>query len=245
MLSQTNTFRFFSLVLFVFGVLVSPTIIAQKTIVAGKVVEAETGNPIPFVNVYFQNSKIGTITDEEGTYRIETYYPTDSLEVSAMGYKRVAQRVRPDRSQVVDFQMKISGISLGAVTVVGDKKEKDPAVELMKKVVRNKKANNREKLLAYEYDVYNKIEFDMNNINEKFTEQKVMKPFDFVFDNIDSTSEEKPFLPIFLTESVSRYYYRKNPKNSMEFIKATKVAGVKNESVSQFLGDMYQKTNVY
>ena len=78
-----------------------------------------------------------------------------------------------------------------------------------------------------------------------FTNQKVMKPFDFVFDNIDSTSEEKPFLPIFLTESFSRYYYRKNPKSSMENIKATKVAGVKNESVSQFLGDMYQSTNVY
>ena len=45
-------------------------------------------------------------------------------------------------------------------------------MELMKKVVRNKKANNREKLEAYEYDVYNKIEFDMNNINEKIHQSK-------------------------------------------------------------------------
>lgn len=234
-----------SIALLVFTLFVSLTSIAQKTIVAGKVVDSETGEPIPFANVFFQDSKIGTITDDNGTYRIETYYPTDSLVVSTLGYKPLAKKVRADRSQIIDFQIVVTGIALGPVTITADKRDKDPAVELMKKVVRNKKANNREKLLAYEYDVYNKIEFDMNNINEGFKNQRVMKPFDFVFDNIDSTSEEKPFLPIFLTESVSRYYYRKNPKSSMEFIEATKVAGVKNESVSQFLGDMYQNTNVY
>ena len=232
------------LAILVLGLLAN-SLSAQQTIVVGKVFEAETNLPIPFANVYFKDSKIGTTTDDKGAYRIETYYPTDSLLVTVLGYQRGAQRVKADRSQVVDFEMKISGISLGPVTIVADKKAKDPAIEIMKKVIRNKKANNREKLEAYEYNVYNKIEFDMNNINERFTNQKVMKPFDFVFENIDSTSEEKPFLPIFLTESFSRYYYRKSPKSSMEHIKATKVAGVKNESVSQFLGDMYQNTNVY
>lgn len=219
--------------------------VAQKTIVTGRVYDAETNEPLPFVNIYFQDSKVGTTSDMSGNYRIETYYPTDSLVASMIGYERKAARIRPDRPQVVDFPLRVSGIALGAVTVVADKKAKDPAVELMKKVVRNKKANNREKLSAYEYDVYNKIEFDMNNIDESFTQRKVMKPFDFVFENIDSTSEDKPFLPVFLTESVSRYYYRKNPRSSREIIEATKVAGIKNESVSQFLGDMYQGTNIY
>ena len=218
---------------------------AQRTLVTGHVIETESQEPIPFANVYFKDSKIGATTDEYGNYRIETYYPTDSLIVSVLGFKRQAQRVKPDKAQVLDFKLEVAGISLGPVNIVADKKTKDPAVELMKKVVRNKAANNREKLEAYEYDVYNKIEFDMNNINEKFTNQKVMKPFDFVFDNMDTTSEDKPFLPIFLTESSSRYFYRKNPKSSMEIINATKVAGVKNESVSQLLGDMYQNTNVY
>ncbi|MEZ4720357.1 MAG: DUF5686 family protein [Flavobacteriales bacterium] len=227
------------------GCFIATDLLAQKTIVTGKVYDAESGEPLPFANVYFKDSKIGSTTTDQGNYRIETYYPTDSLIVSVLGYERMSIRVKPDRSSVVDFPLKVTGIALGPVTVVADRKAKDPAVELMKKVVRNKKANNREKLAAYEYDVYNKIEFDMNNIDEKFTNRKVMKPFDFVFENIDTTSEEKPFLPIFLTESKSRYFYRKNPKSSMEIIEATKVAGVKNESVSQFLGDMYQNTNIY
>lgn len=220
-------------------------VVAQKTIVVGKVYEAESGIPVPYANVFFKDSKTGTMTGDDGTYRIETYYATDSLVATVLGFKRTAIKTKADKSQVIDFPLEVAGISLGTVEVIADRKAKDPAVELMKKVVRNKKANNREKLIAYEYDVYNKIEFDMNNINEKFTNKKVMKPFDFVFDNIDSTSEEKPFLPIFLTESFSRYYYRKNPRSSMENIRAAKVAGVKNESVSQFLGDMYQNTNVY
>jgi len=218
---------------------------AQKTIVTGRVFDKQTNEPLPFVNVYFKDSKIGTTSDERGNYRMETYYSTDTLVASMIGYHTMKMKVKHEAAQVIDFPMEVSGISLETVTVVADRKEKDPAVEIMKKVVRHKKANNREKLIAYDYDLYNKIEFDMNNIDESFTNRKVMKPFDFVFENIDSTSEDKPFLPIFLTESYSHYYYKKNPKKSREVIEATKVAGVKNESVSQFLGDMYQSTNVY
>lgn len=218
---------------------------AQKTIVTGRIKDAGTGEPLPFVNVFFKESKIGSTTDEKGNYRIETYYATDSLVASMIGYKKQAKRVRKDQAQVIDFDLEPTGIALEEVTIVADKKEKDPAVEIMKKVVRHKAANNREKLEAYEYDVYNKIEFDMNNINESFKNQRVMRPFEFIFDNIDSTSEAKPFLPIFLTESVSRYYHTRNPEKSKEIIEATKVAGIKNESVSQFLGDMYQGTNIY
>ncbi len=218
---------------------------AQRTIVTGKVTDKATGEPLPFVNVFFKDSKIGTASDVNGYYRIETYYPTDSLVASMIGYARLSKRVKSDQVQVIDFAMPASGINLGEVTVVADKKEKDPAVEIMKKVVRNKKANNREKLDAYEYSVYNKIEFDINNIDDEFRNRKVMKPFEFIFDNMDSTSEEKAFLPIFLTESKSRYFYTRNPKNNKEIIEATKVAGVKNESVSQFMGDMYAQTNIY
>jgi hypothetical protein len=218
---------------------------SQKTIVTGKIFDQSTGEPLPFVNVFFKDSKIGTSSDINGQYRIETYYPTDSLVASMVGYGRLALKSKTDKAQVLDFGLKPSGISLHEIKVVADKKAKDPAVEIMKKVVRNKAANNREKLKAYEYNTYNKIEFDMNNIGEDFKNRRVMRPFSFVFDNMDSTSEEKPFLPIFLTESFSRYYYRKNPKSSKEIIEATKVAGIKNESVSQFMGDMYQQTNVY
>jgi hypothetical protein len=111
-------------------------------------------------------------------------------------------------------------------------------------VVANKPANNREKLEAYQYNAYNKIEFDLNNITKEFTEKKLFKPFSFIFDYVDS-SDAKPYLPIFMTESLSDVFYRQKPKTQREFIRGTKVSGVENESISQFMGDMYQNVNIY
>lgn len=62
---------------------------------------------------------------------------------------------------------------------------------------------------------------------------------------MDSTSEEKPFLPLFLTETISDYYYQKKPKKTKEFIKGSRISGYKNQSISQMLGSMYQNINIY
>ena len=44
---------------------------------------------------------------------------------------------------------------------------------------------------------------------------KVLKPIKFIFDKIDSTNKnEKPFLPLFITETLSDYFYRRDPKET-------------------------------
>lgn len=232
-------------VLLLFGLLLlTYSVEAQKTKVTGRVYDVETNEPLPFVNLLFKGSKIGTTTDIDGNFSIETYYATDSLVASSVGYLRLAKRVRVDEVQTVDFPLKSGSVQLGEVVIKFDKKAENPAHPIIRGVIRNKKINDREKLDSYAYETYNKIEFDVNNIDEEFKNRRVMKPFQFVFDNIDS-SEAKPFLPLFMTESISEFYYRKSPKAQKEFIKATKVSGVENESVSQFLGDMYQNVNIY
>lgn len=218
---------------------------AQKTVVFGKVTDAETGHVLPFVNISFKGSKVGTTTNLEGEYKLETYYPTDSLQASFVGFSTQTTFIQKDRSQEVNFKMKSSNVKLHEVVITGDKKDKsNPALDLLEKVIENKEANNREKLEAYEYEVYNKIEFDVNNIPEELRKKKVMQPFAFVFENMD-TSASKPYIPMFMTETVSDFYYRKNPKSTTEVIKGSKVSGLQNESISQFLGDMYQNVNIY
>ena len=123
---------------------------------------------------------------------------------------------------------------------------KIPAHKLLRKVWAHKEENNRDQLISYEYESYNKLEFDLTNISPKFMKYKFFKPFAFVFKNMDSTStNEKPFLPAFITESLSDVYYKKEGDKKREVVKATKISGVDNQSVNQFLGDMYQTTNVY
>ena len=201
---------------------------------------------MPFAKVHFKDSKIGTVADVEGFYRIETYYATDSLIASVVGYKDTAIAIIKDKSQKVDFHLSetVQGLKTHVVQASKRDKTEDPAWGIWRSVQANKGINNREKLRSYQYEVYNKIEFDLNNLTEKFTKRKVFKNFDFIFDNVDS-SGNKPYLPMFMTESLSDFYFRKDPKSEKEFIKATRISGVKNESVSQFMGDMYQNVNIY
>jgi hypothetical protein len=221
----------------------SPQTQAQKTIVSGVITDNETGEPLPFVNVSFTNSKIGTSTNFDGYYRIETYYATDSIAASFIGYDKQVFKVKKDVEQTINFKLNPTSTQLEEI-VISAKKSENPAHVILKRIIANKDANNKEKLDAYEYEVYNKVEFDLNNISEKFQEKKLMKPFKFIFDNLD-TLENKPYLPILMTESVSDYYFQKKPKREKEIIKASKISGIEDESVSQFLGDMYQKINIY
>tara|TARA_B100000508_G_scaffold140662_1_gene142695 strand:+ start:427 stop:2931 length:2505 start_codon:yes stop_codon:yes gene_type:complete len=230
-----------SLLLFVFLTLAGSS---QKTIVQGRVMDSETKEPLPFVNVAFKGSKIGASTNMDGYYKIETYYPTDSLVASFVGYKPKVYRVKKDISQTINFNLEAGHITLEAVEIRPDKKAVNPALVILDQVLKNKKINNKTKLDAYQYEAYNKVEFDLNNIDKKFMERKVWKPFKFIFDNVDSTGE-KPFLPVFMTESMSDYYYTRLPKRNKEIIKAVKISGIENESIQQFLGDMYQNVNIY
>lgn len=217
---------------------------SQKTIVYGVVTDAKTKETLPFVNVGFKGTKTGTSTDFDGKYRLESYYVSDSLIFSFLGYEAKTVSVKADVSQEINIELSESGVTLKAAVITGSKKDENPAHAILKQVIKNKKINNKEKLDSYTYEAYNKVEFDINNIDEKFKDRKVFKKFDFIFDYVDST-DDKPYLPIFITESVSDFYYKRLPRKRKEIIKAAKVSGLNNESISQYLGDMYQNINVY
>jgi hypothetical protein len=215
---------------------------AQTTMVSGKVVDANTREPLPFVNVFLKGTKSGGSTDFNGNYSVSTSEKCDSIRFSYVGYNTVIKAIKWGTTQELNIGLS-QGVELKAVEI---KPGENPAHVILRKVIANKKKNNIEKLEAYEYEIYNKVEFDLNNISEDFKNKKLIKPFSFIFDNIDSSnSNEKPFLPVFISETMSDVFFRKNPKVHNEVIKASKVSGIENSSVSQFMGDMYQKVNLY
>jgi hypothetical protein len=216
---------------------------AQLTKIMGKVTDAETNEPLPFVNVFFKGSTVGVTTDFKGEYSLETKAKTDTLVASYIGYTKIEKQVHLGRFQEINFELQSSNFDLPEFVVVAGE---NPADILLRKVIANKSINSRNEFDAYEYEVYNKIQMDANNISDKFKKRKILKPFSFIFDHMDtSTVNGKTYLPVFLSESLSDYYFRKSPKSEKEVIKAVKVSGMKNESVSQFLGDMFQKYNFY
>ncbi|HNW96973.1 MAG TPA: DUF5686 family protein [Bacteroidales bacterium] len=209
----------------------------------GKVIDSLTQQPMSFVNVYINGTTTGVRTDFNGEYAIEFNFNADSLTASFVGYTTVRKPIVLHKFQTINFALLENEISLKELVI---HPTTNPAEILLKKVIENKKKNSGEDLQSYEYQAYSKIEFDANNISEKFKDSKMIKPFQFVFENIDtSTVNGKSYLPLFLTETLSDVYFRASPKSKKEIIKASRVSGVDNESIAQFLGDMYQDVDVY
>ena len=173
--------------LVMFNLFFSEWSVAQITKIKGKVVD-EQGQALPFVNIKFLNSKVGTTTDFDGKYILQTKWAKDSLIASYLGYKTKVLKVTKNKQQTLNFKLEPNAINVKTIEIKDRKKERyrnkgNPAVALIKKVIENKWQNQKQSLDYYEYDKYEKIEFDLNNFSEEIADKKIMKPFQFVFED--------------------------------------------------------------
>jgi hypothetical protein len=214
----------------------------QTTTVKGTVSD-EKGEPIPYARVRFSGTKIGALTDTVGAFFLQSYYATDSIQVQFIGYKTKSIKIKKDSEQTLKINLEIQSTDYKDVVVLIS--SESPAVALHKKVIANKPINNKEKLGAYQYKLYNKIQLDLNNLGDKFQQNGLVKRMDLVMNYLDSTQDGNTYLPVILTESLSDFYFKNQPKQKKEVVQATKITGIENVQVNQFLGDMYLDLNVY
>ena len=132
-------------------ILNSLNLIGQKTLVSGCVLDSFTNEPLPFVNVFFKGTKVGVTTNQEGIFSIETFYATDSIVVSFIGYEKAIFPIQKDRAQQLTVYLNESFTSLQEITIISS--DVNPAHAILKNVLKNKKINNRDKLDAYPYRV--------------------------------------------------------------------------------------------
>ena len=216
---------------------------AQYTKIAGIVVDSITNEPIPFVNVYLVGTSAGATTGFDGKFAIKTKVKADTLLISYIGYKSQVYSIKRGSYQYFEVKLQSSNIELSAVEIHPGE---NPAHALLRNIIAHKKDNSTNKLDAYECGVYNKVQMDINNVTEEFKDKRVFKSFEFIFDNVDtSTINGKSYLPLLITESLSDFYFRKKPLITKEIINASRASGINNESVAQFLGKMYQDINIY
>lgn len=216
---------------------------SQQTKVYGVVKDAKTGEALPFVRIKFYDSKIGLFTDSVGKYSIESYYLTDSVQFNLLGYTPVTRKVKKDQVQEINVFLSVQNTEVAEVTIRPP--DEFPSTILHKKVIKNKPINNKEKLTAYEYELYNKVQLDVNNIGEKFTNRNLVKRLDVIMDFLDSADNGKNYLPLLLSESISNFYFKNNPKRKREIITASKISGIDNFQINQLIGDMYLDLNIY
>ena len=226
------------------GIIVAGRLAAQSNYVKGKVINHFTNEVIPFASVHWKKAGTGGITDSTGSFTLrKTPFEQDTIVVSYVGYQDALHPYNP-KKDTGELILTLPEVKMTGGVEVKSKFSK--GLRWWRSIVAHKKENDPYQFDTYSYELYNKLELDLNNINRKsFETSKLLKPFAFVLKNIDNTSEAKAFLPIYLTETLSDYYYSNNPDKTREEIKATITNGLKNETVMQFMSGVSQRVNAY
>ena len=211
--------------------------------IKGLVINGFTKEPIPYASLHWKIAKNGVVTDSLGNYTInQSRFPHDSLIVSYVGFEKSKFAIAD--IQKLKFKLTLDNINTNEGVTVKSKFNK--GLRWWKQIVKNKEKNNPYNYLKYNCEIYNKLELDLNNINRNsFSNISFLKQFSFILDNIDSVSDEKPFLPFLMTETLSDFYYSKDPDKTKEIIKASQSHGIKSETMMQLISGVNQKINIY
>jgi hypothetical protein len=234
--------RFLLLLLLIISLYAS----AQNKVLKGSIRDQHSGEQVPFASVSLKKSGIGKLADSAGQFVFHfSEWPKDTLQITFVGFKKYEYPIDPlfilDDTLNLLVNMEAGKYDVGVVV----KAKTNRGLLMWRRIVQHKPEHNRYKFSNFSYELYNKLELDFKNVNkEKLSEIKLLKPFNFILNNID-TSEGVPYLPVYLTETISDYYFQKSPEKRREVFKATKTLGVKNESVTKLLGGMDQNINFY
>jgi hypothetical protein len=217
---------------------------AQAVTITGRVTDMETDEGISFATIFIKGVDSTISTDPDGYYRIHARLKARSIGARCADYIQLLATIkRGARAETINFELQRidSTGRRGAIL----KKTEAAALGIVRKVIRDKAAHDVKTLNSYGYEAYTKLQVELVDLTERFRQRKIFQPLQFVFKNIDSTSELHPFLPFFLTETVSDCYYQKHPRASREIIKASKVSGIDDLSITQFLGSTVLQTDIY
>lgn len=223
--------------------------------IQGVVTDSLTNEPIPYLSVFYEGKGVGSITDNDGNYKVETRKGWNKLTFSAVGYVTKVVNIIPGVTKSLNVRMRPDDIMLDEV-VVKPKREKysrknNPAVELMKKVIAHKKNNKLSENDYYQYNKYQKITMSLNDVTPEMLEKGMYKKMPFLKDQIELCEETNKFiLPISVDETASQKIYRKHPKSEKTIIKGMSSTGVNElfatgDMLSTVLKDVFTDVNIY
>lgn len=247
---NTGFFKFFFfLTLFVLG---NISVFAQ-VVIKGQVKDRSTDKPLPFVSVMIVGTTDGTNTNVDGEYELRSDKPVKQLQVSYVGFKTATVTVKPDQT-TVNIILEPEKRTLSEL-IVKPKKTKyrnkdNPAVELIRLVLDNKEKNTAKTYDYIEFDQYEKIELALQNTPEKMKKARLLRPFKFVINNIDTTTfEGKAVLPLYLQESIAKRYIRTNPTKEKTVITAQQKVDFgsffDNDGLTTYMERIYTNVDIY
>lgn len=217
------------------------------------VLDAQSNEPIPYASIFLPDNGYKTRADAKGMFSINVSNLTlasNKAKISCVGFKpEFVSLSKTDKEITVKLNSLVQDLQEVKVKKQRYQRKNNPAVELIEKVIANKKNNKKEALDYYENEEYEKIQFAINHVTPDFQKKKLFKHFQFVFENIDSLKNNgDKILPVYLKEHISDIYYQRSPKKLKEVVKANKAvsfAGFDNKGIEDNIKYLYQDIDIY
>ena len=226
------------------------------TSASGIVKDSITGEPLPFVSVYFDGSTIGAMTDDNGTFTLQNNQGYTKLAAASLGYDTKFIDLKPGKkNDNLEVLLKPTAFEISEV-VVKPKREKytrkdNPAVELIKKVIAHKNDNRIEAKPEYQTEVYEKLSLSLDNFNPNLDKNKFLKKFKFIKNYLDTSEfNGKPILTVSVREKLSDFYYRKSPKAEKTIVRAKRMQGIDKTlddggGITSNLEEIFKSINIF
>lgn len=222
--------------------------VLSQTKVSGVVYDTN-GETLPFVNVLFKDSHEGTITDENGKFYLESKSSYSILLISYLGFtpKEIPLTSPTTYNLVIELEEETAQLNEVVIYAGNLSKKDNPAIDILRKIWENRRENGVKKFKHYQYDKYEKLEFDINNIDSAFMTRNLFKGMEFIFDYTDTSRVTgKNYLPIFINEAYYKVYGDNTTNSHKEDMEGNKNSGFENnQTMIEFVKDLYAEFDIY
>lgn len=194
--------------------------ISGQNFISGIVTDDVSREKLAFVNIVVnENGTLGTTSDIDGNFTINSKEEIKNLTFSFVGYEKKKIEIA-DGENNISVSLKPQNIELSEVVIDGSK---NPANRIIDSVFKYRDSNNTKNLNSYHYKMYDYMIFAIDTTN--------LPAGDMAFEEFRNND-------LMAMETVSEQYYERPNKNK-KIILANKVSGMK-ESQGVYLLENFQ-----
>jgi len=198
--------------------------------IRGVVVDAETGDSIPYASVSYKGHHYAVVSDVYGQFAINRHIGWN-MTISAVGYKPKTYAVSDRTLKHLTVKLKPDSKSLDEV-VVKSKRSKysrkdNPAVAFMRRVIAARQQTKLENKDFYQYSNYERMTIALNDITEEQLTTGAYSKKEWLKNQVEMNPiTGKNTLPVITNEKIFHKYYRHSPEKERIYIDAEHSSGV-------------------
>ena len=221
--------------------------------IRGHVVDEATGEGIGFASVQYKGLNLVAITDPQGRFAIRLL-KGKRLTISVLGYKTRTIDISDD-SEKLFVSLRQDAKALKEVTVKKKRtrysRKNNPAVDLMKRVIANKKQTNLSLRDYYQYQKYQKLTLALNDVNPELLANPKLSKFPWLLNQVETNElTGKLILPLSVDETVTQKVYRRTPHDEKNIVKGQRSSGINDffqtgEILNTVTKDVFTDINIY